>query len=301
VSKENIYSIATASILDQATIRQALTWSIADHVARAKSTGYNGVELWPQGRKPLSQIKSGELSQAERNGITSTHQTVAKDLADAIRTFSLPDIEVSLMMAERFKSLDYLEKIRLLVDRDIPVVLFSSAPKDFLETTKYREKGVQTDPALCAEIGATNAEEFVEAVLEMGFTNVVIDTHHLRRPNIETGGENPLSDWQKSVPVLLPYTNEIHVGLGRIDYGGVPRTEIDAELWDFMNDGRRNTNVVRLLRSIAGTGWNGLVVLETRPSAIKDVFEQRGFELSERNLLDSFERIRNTLYQIFGN
>lgn len=301
MSKENVYSIATASILDKATLGQALTWSIGDHVTTARSTGYNGVELWPQGRKPLTQIKSGELSQIERDGITSTHQTVAKDLTDSIRTFSLPDIEVSLMMAERFKSLNYLEKIRLLVNRDIPVVLFSSTPKDFLETTKYREKGIQTDPALCSEIGATNAEEFIEAILGMGFTNVVIDTHHLRRPNIETGGENPLSDWQKSVPVLLPYTNEIHVGLGRIDYGGVPRTEIDAELWDFMNDGRQNTDVVKLLRSIAGTDWKGLVVLETRPSAIKDVLNQKGFQLSERILIDSFERIRNTLYQIFGN
>ena len=299
MSKENIYSIATASILDKSTIRQALTWFIEDHVKKARASGYNGIELWPQAVKPLFQIRTGKINKMEIDGTTSVHQSVNVSLGKAVRSHSLREIAQTVAFPGSIKSLDDLERIRILMDKNIPVVLLNNVPESFIKTTKYSQKGIQPKPEFCSEIGATNAEEFVEAVLKMGFTNVVVDTHHLRRPNIETRERNPLADWRKSIPVLLPYANEIHLGLGRSDYGGLKKMDINNELWDFMNNGKNDTEVIQMLRSIAKTGWRGLVVLELRPLAVKEVLNQKGIQLSEKNLLDSFERIRNTLHQVF--
>ena len=298
MSAENTYSISTASILDKSMARQALTWSIGDHALNAQAAGYHGVELWPQGIVPRVQIATGRLSQAEKDGITSAHQSVV-DLNKSLRESIFERAVKSLILPGSIKSLDHLERIRELVDRDIPVVLFKNVPSGYFERTKFNKTGIQTVPELCEELGAENAEEFVEAVQAMGFKKVVIDTYHLRRPNIKTGIPNPLADWQKSLPVLLPHTQEVHVGIGRSDYGEVPEKVVAEELWDFMHKGVYNTEIIQILRSISNSGWRGLVVLELRPHMIKQVLEQKGMQLSDKNLKIALEGIRETLYQIF--
>lgn len=298
MSVENIYSISTASILDKSTIGPAVTWSIGDHVVNAQKTGYCGVELWPQGIIPRIQIAKGELSQEEKNGITSVHQSIV-DKNKKLKESVFERVAKSLLLPTKIGSLEYLERIRELVDRDIPVVLFKNVPSDYFERTKFNQTGIQTTPELCEEIGAENAEEFIEAIQEMGFKNIVIDTYHLRRPSLKTGYTNPLADWRKSIPILLPHTQEIHVGLGRSDYGEIPKKTIADELWDFMNNGVNNSEIVQMLRKISFSGWKGLVVLELRPSMIKMLLDQKGVQLTNRNLKITLEGIRETLYQIF--
>lgn len=294
--KENIYSLATANILDQSTLKPALTWRIKEHVEFSESSGFSGVEVWPQGPIRM-QIDMNRISEKEKKGITSVHQAASFGFRKAFP--SKRELQKAVFLPETNASLYHLEKLNKVLKREIPAVLFSGLPKGYMEISSYKERGIQTSPELCSEIGAQNASEFLEAVMEMGYTNVVIDTHHIRHPNVYTGEENPLRNWQESFQVLLPKVNEIHVGLGRADFGKLDPKIVKEELFDFLEGGSRNTEVIRMLRSVSETGWRGLVVLELRPSAIKDALGQKGFQLSRDNYKTSVERMRNTLYSIF--
>lgn len=299
MSVENQYSIGTVSMVDHTTLKPMASWTIGDHVRNARTTGYNGVELWPQGPIPRIQIATGLISQAEKDGITSTHQSVGKGLIESALRFDKRETFKAAVLPGSVQSLTQLEKVKGLVDRDIPVVLFNNLPEGYLDHTSYTQTGIQTAPELCDEIGASNAEEFVEAIKEIGFGSVVIDTHHIRRPNVKTGEQNPLADWRRSIPVLLPHTKEIHIGLGRADYGGISEDKIGDELKDFLNKGSNNTEITQMMRLVADLGWGGLVVMELRPYMIKKVLEQKGFQLTERNLQVALNGMRDTLYDIF--
>ena len=74
--RKNTYLISTASMLDKATLPQALRWRIEDHARLARDTGFDGIELWPQRIHPLRQIKQDNISSDERASIHSLHQSV---------------------------------------------------------------------------------------------------------------------------------------------------------------------------------------------------------------------------------
>ena len=93
----------------------------------------------------------------------------------------------------------------------------------------------------------------------------------------------------------MPFTREIHLGVGRADYGDMDPDIVLSEVSDLLKGGKNNTEVVQMLRFIADSGWKGLVVVELRPSVIKQVIGG----MSENDLQNAYQRIRETLFQIF--
>jgi hypothetical protein len=59
--------------------------------------------------------------------------------------------------------------------------------------------------------------------------------------------------------------------------------------------GKRNTEVVKMLKLIAETTWRGLVVVEMRPSVVKAVTGAMSTEVLKERLAS----IRETLYAVF--
>lgn len=307
MSVENKYGISTANVLDTPTVDKALTWGISKHVEVAKASGIDGVELWPQGVKPLREIDNDTLSEEELSGILSAHQSPR----DSLR--SLRALKVALFLPHRDKSFDYLERIDAKAG-GIPVVLYQETPVEVIRGSTIKNKQIQTDPAVCIAWDVNSASEYLDEVSRRGFTDesgnpgIVIDTHHIRHRDVETGQENPLADWKESIPILLPYTREIHLGVGRWDFGLVDHEKLEDELVDLLNDGENNTEVVQMLRLVAESGWNGLIIIEMRPSFVKKYIrsesnrKSKSFpekylgQMSEQDLIETYERIRSTLY-----
>lgn len=290
---ENIYALSTSNILNNATLIAAFSWNTSKHIAVARESGYQGVELWPQ-RMRGRRFKAGRLahlSDIEKTGITSIHQSVARAGDQSLR-----GKQIALFLPEETASLKDLREIKQYLG-DIPVV-FMEAPQSFLQETGFSQRGIQTSPELCDAIGATNAEEFVEKIKLMGFSHVVIDTHHIRRPHIKTGKPNPLRDWRSSLPILLPHTKELHIGVGRTDFGNIPAEQTRDELDDLLTGGQKNTEIVQMLRMIGESGWNGLVVVEMRPNELpgKNHFGQ----LPKRTLIAHYEKIKQTIDQVLA-
>lgn len=292
---ENSYALSTASILDQATISQAFAWGISDHIEVANSTGYNGVELWPQRMRGRT-IRADLLSDRNKKRITSVHQSVGRPILQAN---SLREIQTAVFLPTTIDSLPQLEQIRRHVG-DLPVVL-KYMPKTKVENVSYSQKGIQTEPELCLTMNVTNAEDYVAGIKEMGYSHIVVDTHHIRRPHSVTNQPNPLANWKETLPGLLLYTNEIHIGVGRTDYGNLPKQQILDETQDLLNGGEKNTELMQMLRFVADSGWRGLVVVELRPSAILNLQGRRRLtrQLPQQELVAAYENIRETLFQTF--
>lgn len=291
---ENTYSIATANILDPSTIGQALTWDIQKHVDMAEASGWNGrIELWPQGMIPLIQISQGIPTEL-RSKITSAHQSFREG------RIGIHNVKEALFLPESVSSVGQLEAIDSQVG-GIPVVLYRNVSRERLDASPLRVKQTQTDAQACTQWNVSSPQEFLDAVEANGFTDehgnpaVVWDTHHVRHADTKSNRANPLAQWRKSLPVLLPFTREIHLGVGREDSGDMDKAQIRSEAEDLLNKGQKNTEVVEMLRSIADRGWHGLVVLEMRPSVIKSIVGSMSTDV----LKSTYASIKETLYHVF--
>ncbi len=295
-SQENIYSVATASHIAIET-PQAVAWPVSEHLRVATSAGLNGVELWPQRFGPAFELRFNLLSDREKAGVTSVHQSFRGPVKSGLASLGL-----SPFLPEINDSLKGLEAIYEQVG-DVPAVLYKEAVHaNYVSGSSYSLKQIQTDPETAYAWGiqpskdsAEAAGQYINSAFLRQFNGIVIDTTHIRRPS-KSGQENPLSDWEKSIPVLLPYVKEIHVGAGRTDFQ--TEEESSAEILDLLNGGANDTEVVRMLRFIADKGWKGLIVLEFRPSSIKEEYGRKLF-VSSQDLISAYGRIRETLYSIF--
>lgn len=238
------------------------------------------------------------LSQREKNGIVSVHQSPV----GLIRNVNISQIQAAILLPELNKSLVYLERMRDQIG-DVPVVLFRETSPDFMQETRFTYKQIQTDPetAVAWNVPTDDSEaaarEYIRKAKLNRFDGIVIDTHHIRRNNNLTGEKNPLGDWRESIPILLPDCREIHIGVGRSEYPDMIE-KTNEELDDLLNGGTKNTEVVEMLRFIADKGWKGLIVIEFRPSSVKKLYGKKLF-LTPGDLVNSYERMRETLYQIF--
>ena len=64
---------------------------------------------------------------------------------------------------------------------------------------------------------------------------------------------------------------------------------------DLLTGGEKNTEVVQMLRMIGDFGWNGLVVVELRPSELPD--KKIMGQLPHQSLTSAYTAIRETLFQ----
>lgn len=297
---ENKYSIATASHLDPSTA-YSVAWPIAEHVSIARRAGYQGVEAWPQRFGPTFEFKFDLLSANEKHGITSVHQSPVGVNRNKVQ---ISRLQQSIVLPEMNSSLSVLEDIGKQAG-DVPAVLFREAPASYMKESGYSFKQIQTDPETAEAWGILEpdagdaAKEYVRKAKLNLFDGIVIDTHHIRRKNTLTGQDNPLGDWKKSIPQLLPYCREIHIGIGRTDYPDMAESA-QEELDDLLNGGQKDSEVVQMLRFIADQGWKGLMVVEFRPTSIKEEYKRKLF-IPPSDLVSTYGRIRETLFGIFEN
>ena len=290
---ENRYGISMANVLDSSTLRQAASWDLDTNVRVAKDTGFHGIEFWPVKRNGM--LPDIDFFQATY--ILSAHQSPRSDIPRR-----LDDLKLVPFLPGLNGSLEILDEVDGICG-GIPVVFYKETPEEFLKKSFIPIKQIQTDPDTCLEWNAKNAHDFLTNACERGFTNThgnpatVIDTHHIRHASHNTSEENPLADWKTSIPVLLPFTHEIHLGVGRTDYGKRDKNKIKEELIDLLNGGHMNTEIVEMLRFVAQKGWKGLIIVEMRPSAVKEYLGS----MSTADILDTYERIRITLHNIFGD
>lgn len=292
VKAVNTYALSTANVLDWATVRQAWSWSVREHVEMAKRSGYEGIEIWPQRMWPLSQIRRGRLSTMEKAGILSAHQS-----ARSGSWWSVHEMQKAVWLPRTDSSLVELEQIQKLVE-EVPMVLYAEASERGFVNSLFKQRGIQPDPEICEEWQVKSGTGFVKTILEKGFTHVVLDTHHVRRNHRWTGRANALADWRRSVPEMLPFTKEIHVGVGRAGDGGMDARLVVEEARDLLTGGEGNTEVIQMLKLIADAGWNGLVVVEMKPGIFREKWGR--LWLSDGDLVETYQGIRETMRRIFG-
>lgn len=294
MTTENRYGIASANILDEATLIPAITWNTQKQIEVAKQAGFDGIEYWPIKRYGIK-VPLVNQDDIKSGGILSAHQSFRPEKV----RLTPAELKVAAFLPGIDSSFEILKEVNSQAG-GIPVVLYRETSKEALEASGISLRQTQTDSEACKQWGASNAPEFLDSAAQNGFTDehddpaIVIDTHHVRHPS-QDGQVNPLANWRESIPVLLPYTKEIHLGVGRIDFGRMDKEKIKGELIDLLNGGTGNTEVVQMLRMIADTGWSGLIVVEMRPSAVKEYLGS----MTERDLVNTYERIRVTLHHIF--
>lgn len=293
----NTYGISTASLLDTTTLFPTIIWSVEDHIHLAHESGYDGIEIWPQRFRILHQIKSGMFDQALKSSILSAHQSVGSAFPD-VRT--IEEAQLLVFLPERVASLKDLQNIRKYVD-DIAVVLTHETPTSFLRKHIFSKQGIQTYPEVCDFWKVNSAEEFVNKIYENEYDHIVVDTHHIRRKYSASKRRSPLLDWEKTLPKILPYTRELHIGVGRVDETVMSADQLYKETFDILHGGKKKTELVRMLELIRDVGWRGLIITEMRPSVVRSVMNVKSLQLKKNNLVEINKRVRETLTLIFDD
>ena len=149
---------------------------------------------------------------------------------------SLTSHLVRVVMPFAEESLSHLLLLEIASGKELPVTLYPSlVPKRFLP--KFKERLFQPTIVEMDYFGAHDYVELIDKSLvtdrkDEGFTGFAIDLKHIRR-----AGTNSLANWKDTLPGLLTYTPEIHVGLGRTDVGHrnySMETDDRTELKDFL-------------------------------------------------------------------
>ena len=302
--RKNTYLISTASMLDKATLPQALRWRIEDHARLARDTGFDGIELWPQKFHPLRQIKQDNISSDERASIHSLHQSVRQS-AWRIRSLreAKREVQKAFFLPEINNSLQYMDKLFEVIG-NVPAVFVKETPEKYFVNTLFTERLIQPGAEAAQLWTASKPGQFVTAARNRGFTHIALDTHHLRGRHSKTGEENPFQRWRDTVPAFLPDTKELHIGIGRSDDkttdGLTAHMEAKEMLYGSFASRYQQTDLARMLQLIHTSGWRGRVVIEMRPAVYKKIIGQKGF-MTLSDLHQVYEKIRGTLKDIFGD
>lgn len=269
-----------------------LIWPVGKYVKTVQEAGYEGLEWHPIRLLSGWQIKAGLLNQQEKDGIKSAHQSwrSEKNIREALNHPNRALAVVSYaVLPEKVKSLDDIEQLQRAVGRKLPVVLY---PPQFAEESgtdrPFAEKTFQPTPEIMQALNVKTPEELSEEAHRRGYTGLCLDLFHMRKE-----GEIDLNPWQKTLPKLLPYTQEIHVSAGRIDNGD-GKVDTMTELNDLLR-GTNTTDLPKMLKAVKENNWNGRVVTEIPVAALHLLAGQRSKFMSPKELVGYHARIIETV------
>lgn len=266
-------SCSIMNFFDRSTFYTML-WTLSKFVDFAKRAGYSDLQWHPLRAIPCGvQMGGGWLRKEEKNWITSAHQSWRVETSlQQILAHPVPSIAAVsfVILPERVKSLDALEKLQKCLGRKIPVVL--SFPEDPGQETgtkrPFAEKIFQPAPEVLKSWGVKPTDLEAEAA-RRGYGGFALDLFHFRR-----SGPFNLNPWQESLPLLLPYSSEIHVSAGRLDKAYEPIDSM-SELEDLIL-GTDQTELTAILREIRLLGWKGRVVIEVPAGALFTLHRKEG-------------------------
>lgn len=250
----------------------ALPAPIELYSAVAKNSGYSGIEYFPF-RIPHIQVRTGMLTRGALNSINSAHQSfrTEKTLTE-VRRHPNPRLaaQAFVTMPEKFVSLQDLEKLQRTFKGEFPVVVYP--PNEWMNETRsaifdrLENKLIQPAPELLGAWGINSVEEFMAESKKRGY-ELCLDLYHIRR-RVTQGFQTQFGQWQDVLPVLLPQTREIHLGVGRADF----QSSFDSmlELRDIYV-GDRMTDIIPMLEMVRDSGWIGPIVTEIPAIAAKNL------------------------------
>lgn len=291
------------SLLDKSSVWALITpiAPVEFHARIAQRAGYSGIEYFPW-RIPDLQARKGVISQGGVSSIKSAHQSWRSEKSwQEVKQHPNPPLAAFAYLAlpEKSASLQGLVRLQDMLGRDLPLVIH---PYDeWRGDTQYPlfsylgNKLVQPTPELLDRWGIKSAEELVQEIKRRGFDGLCLDLYHLRRPAGQIF-KTRFGRWQEIIPVLLPDTKEIHLGLGRSEFpAGFDSIQELRDLYGW----ERKTDIVPMLEMIRDSGWRGPIVTEIPAMAIRKL--TAGVKiLTPRQLVATHKLLVQNLREIMG-
>lgn len=271
-----------------------------DFVSQSKEAGFTGMELMDN-RLPLAQVPEGDdfvksIEQSYRGEESLLEALKGRGVVKkAVATYSF------LALPHISESLENINKLKEVLGGDIPVVIYPvghTLPAGRDVACAERENVAKVKgPVLFQPTGevmhawqTSTIGEMVEFMRDIGFSGFAVDTFHGRRND---HGFTPIST-ERDFALALDNSDEIHVGLGRID---IP-SELDTieELADIYY-GKYKSRTAEMLRQVGqhttnGEKWKGRVKLEVVYPALCQV--------ARVNKEDIYLRPRQTWIDVFS-
>ena len=288
------------NLLDKSTI-----WSLMVptkyYANLAIKAGYDGIEYFPNRIFPDIQGRTGRFSDFAKKSIRSGHQSwrSEKTFQEAKR-HSNPSLAILafFLLPERNSSLKHLKKLQEEIG-DIPLVIYpphlwkdeKNHPPIFKDLST---KLVQPAPELLEHWGVNNLQEFIKETSRMGYDGLCLDTFHLRRFPTQ-GTKSKFEDWKDILPLLLPHTKEIHIGVGRDDF----KSNFDsmAELKDLYFN-KRETDIIPILETIRDFGWKGLITTEIPSKSLRSLIPKKPNIITPQMIVFTHRRIVENLSEV---
>lgn len=279
-------------------LSDSLALPIAPIIASVKRAGYDGLEWHPNRTVAGLQMVCGLLSPDEKKMITSGHQTWRSEMTlGEVWHHPYPALALIsyILLPERIASLDHLENIQGVVGKQLPMVLYPThAEKEESGTGRnFGEKLFQPNADVMKRWGVQTLQELIDAAFSRGYTGLCLDLFHMRLDS-----SSLLANWKESFKILLPYTKEVHLGLGRTDferYGNFPVNSME-ELHD-MVFGREKTEIKPMIRTLKDLGWNGPMVTEIPAEAFFRIAPRR--QITFTDFIAQHRPIVDTVKEIF--
>ena len=283
---------SVGNLFDKSILYTA-SWPVGAFVDTVQESGYRGLEWHPlRGIVAGVQMNAGLVSQHSKDAIISLHQSYRGERSwrEAWRHPNRALATISyVLFPERVSSLNDLERLQRVVGRELPVVLYPPNPGEESGTDRhFAEKTFQPTPEVMHSWNVKTPEELITEAYKRGYTGLCIDLFHMRAERVD--GVD-LSPWQETLPRLLPHTQEIHVAAGRVDIKqNHNHIDTEQELRDLLN-GREDTDLLKMLRLIGESRWNGRVVTEIPAVALHNIRASRSSFSSVKDLVEDHRRI----------
>lgn len=263
------------NLLDASTFGSILK-PIKDYRVMAEDSGYGGIEFFPW-RIPSVQIQLGLITAKDKAAIKVVHQSYRSERS-LREVWQHPNRELAalafLALPERIASLKLLKKLQGMLPDNIPIIIYPyhewRGEEQYELFPRIKNKLVQTAPELLDRWQVKSAKEFVDEVSRRGFDGICLDLFHLRCHPTQ-GFTTKFKPWQESIPVLLPHTKLVHLGIGRTDSHG--NFDSMEELKDIYT-GARDTDIIPVLEMIRDANWNGPIVTQIPARSIGAITRQ---------------------------
>jgi hypothetical protein len=286
------------SVLDSATL-WALLAPLDIHNKLAARSGYRGLEYFPL-RIPHSQVRTGMLTPNVLNSVRSAHQSYRTERTlREVRKHpnKLLAAQSFVTLPEKFASLNDLVKLQQFLGKELPLVVYppnkslgEEQPEVF---SLLANKLIEPSPELLGEWNVYTPVAFANEAVNQGY-RLCLDLFHIRRDPTQ-GSQTRFGRWQDVIPSILPYTNEIHLSVGRRDFQSI--FDSMEELGDIYF-GQVNTGIIPMLELIKSSDWSGPIVTEIPASSIAKLMGKS--VISPGTLTDAHRKIVNNLKQIMS-
>lgn len=206
------------------------------HTKIAREAKYNGIEYYPL---QATSIQLRLVKGIDTSEVFSSHESWGNGKIPFVLVMrkNIPSLKDSIILQSKSNHPESF----------LTVVYPNEASRDETwpqEFNKLNNKIIQPTIDLMKEWGVDNINDFLIKAKSMGF-RICLDLFHIRRGSVKNG--STMENWKKIIDVLINYTDELHLGVGREDFKG-PFDSME-ELVDLYT-GSTNTEIVPILEYI---------------------------------------------------